>query len=54
MYRVNVKKPIYIRADILDLGKLLMKFFHYNCIKIKYSHKSEMLFIDTNSVKLAH
>ena len=31
-----------------------MKDFYYNCIKVKYGHKSEMLLIDTNSVKLAH
>ena len=41
--RIYLNKPIYIGTRILDLSKVLMQDFHYNCIKNKYDDKAEML-----------
>ena len=35
---------------ILQLAKLLMYEFHYDCIKNKYGDKSRLLFTDTASL----
>jgi hypothetical protein len=46
---VELNKPIYIGACILELSKLLMFKFHYDTMKIKYP-KSEMMKTDTDSL----
>ena len=33
--RINLNKPIYIRASILDLSKVLIEDVHYSYIKWK-------------------
>ena len=48
-YRINLDKPIYIGASILDLCKILMEDFNYSYIKNKNSDKAEMLLTDTGS-----
>ena len=35
---------------ILELNKVLMYEFHYECIKNKYDHKSNLFFTDTDSL----
>ena len=36
--------------SILDLSKLLMYEFHYDCIKSKYGHKSKLMFTNTDNL----
>ena len=51
MCRLNLNKPIYIGASILDLSKILqyqMQDFHYSYIKNKYGDQAEMLPTDTD------
>ena len=38
---LNLNKPVYIRATILELSKILTQNFHYNYIKDKYGTKAE-------------
>ena len=43
-------EPAYIGICILQLSKVLMYEFHYNCIKNKYDNKSKLLFTDSDSL----
>lgn len=47
---VTLDKPIYLEQAILDISKTLMYEFHYEYIKPKYSHKANLLFMDTDSL----
>ena len=47
---VNLCKPIFNGACILDLSKLMMADFHYNTIKGRYGNKANLLFTDTDSL----
>ena len=44
---LTLNRPIYVGFAILDLSKMLMYHFHYNCIKRKYPD-SMLLFTDTD------
>lgn len=46
---VEVNKPIYIGATVLDLSKLLMYKFHYQTMKVKYPD-ALMVNTDTDSL----
>ena len=46
---IELNKPIYIGACVLDLSKLLMFKFHYDTMKVKYPN-SEMMKTDTDSL----
>ena len=45
-----LNKPAYIGVCILELSKVLMYEFHYDCIKNKYGNNSKLLFTDTGSL----
>ena len=45
----TLNKPAYIAMYILDLDKVLMYNFHYDCIKNKYAKSSRLLLNDTDS-----
>ena len=47
---LTLNKPAYIGMCILELSKVLMYEFHYDCIKNKYGNNSRLLFTDTDSV----
>ena len=47
---LTLKKPAYIWMYILDLSKVLVYEFHYDCIKDKYGNNSRLLFTDTDSL----
>ena len=42
-------KPAYIGMFILELSKIIMYEFYYDCIKNKCNNKSKLLFTDTDS-----
>ena len=49
--KVELNKPIYTGAAMLELSKLLMLDFHYGYIKEKYpGEKSRLHFTDTDSL----
>ena len=43
-------KPAYVGMCVLDLSKVLMYDFHYDCIKNKYGSNSRLLFTDFESL----
>ena len=48
--RINLNKPIYIGTSRLDLSKVLIQDFNYNCIEIKYDDKAKMFLTDSDSL----
>ena len=47
---LTLNKPAYIGMCILELSKVLMYKFHYDCIENKYGTNSRLLFTDTDSL----
>ena len=47
---LTLNKPAYIGMCILELSKVSMYEFHYNCIKNKYGNNSKLSFTDTDSL----
>ena len=45
---LTLNKPVYTGMCILELSKVLMYEFHYNCIKNKYDNNSRLFSIDTD------
>ena len=43
-------KPAYVEMCVLDLSKVLMYDFHYDCIKNKYGSNSRLLVTDFESL----
>ena len=47
---LKLNKPAYIGMCVLELSKVLMYLFHYDCIKNKYSIKSKPQFTENDSL----
>ena len=54
MRRTKVKrnKPIYLGLSILEISKLLMYEFWYDCMKTKYGDNVKLCYMDTDSFKM--
>jgi hypothetical protein len=48
--QVELNKPIFTGAAILDFSKMLMFRFHHDIAKAKYKDKAKLLFTDTDSL----
>ena len=44
-----MNKPVYLGFSILELSKLWMYHFWYDHVKLKYSKKAKLCYMDTNS-----
>ena len=47
---LRLNKPAYIGMCMLELNKVLLYEFHFDCIKSKHSRNSRLLFTDTDSL----
>ena len=47
---LTLSRPAYVGMCILDLSKMLMYNFHYNCIKEKYGGRARLLFTYKDSL----
>jgi len=47
--KIELNKPIAIGFSILDLSKLIMYQFYYDCLLPKYGDKLQLCFTDTDS-----
>ena len=49
--KVVMNKPVHLSQAILDLSKIVMYEFHYNCMVPKYSlEKLKLCYMDTDSL----
>ena len=46
---INFNKPTYVGIAVLELSKLTMYEFYYNCLKNKYGDNLELILMDTDS-----
>ena len=47
---LTLNRPAYVGMCILDLSKMLMYDFHYNCMKKNYGNRARLLFTNTDSL----
>ena len=47
--KVKINKAIYLGLSILDINKITMYKFWYDCVKIKYEDKAQLCYMDTDS-----
>ena len=47
--KVKMNKPIYLGLSILEISKILMYEFWYDCMKPKYNDNIKLCYMDTDS-----
>ena len=47
--RVKMTKPLYLGMSILDISKILMYKFWYDCFNLKYGDRAKLCYTDTDS-----
>ena len=47
--KVKMNKPIYLGLSILEISKILMYEFWYDCMKPKYGNNVKLCYMDTDS-----
>ena len=47
--KVTMNKPLYLCMTLLDISKILMYKFWYNCIKPKYGDRAKLCLTDSDS-----
>ena len=47
--KVKMNKPIYLGLSILEISKILMYEFWYDCMKPKYGNDVKLCYMDTDS-----
>ena len=45
--KVKMNKPIYLGLSILEISKILMYEFWYDCMKPKYNENAKICYMDT-------
>ena len=48
--QILMNKPNHLGLSILELSKILMYEFWYDCVKLKYGEKANMCYMDKDSV----
>ena len=48
--KVVMNKPVYLGQEILDLSKIIMYEFHYDCMVPEYEEKLNLCYMDTDSL----
>ena len=44
-----MNKPVYLGLSTLELSKIVMYEFWYDCVKPKYGEKARLCYMDTDS-----
>ncbi len=48
--QIELNKPTYVGLSVLELSKLIMFQFHYDCMKSLYGDRAKLLMTDTDSL----
>jgi len=48
--KIMLNKPVAVGFTILEISKLIMYRFYYECMKAKYEDRCSLLFTDTDSL----
>ena len=46
---ILTSKPVHLGLSILELSRILMYEFWYDCVKPKYGEKAQLCYVDTDS-----
>ena len=46
---ILMNKPVYLKLSILQLSKMVIFEFWYDCVKLKYCEKAKVCYMDTDS-----
>ena len=46
--RIRMNKPVYLGLSILELSKILIYEFWYDYVKLKYSEKAKLCYMDAD------